>query len=112
LTTSTSESNKKGKSITNRLFKRNRTTEMDEFQTYILSPTIDPLEWWKITENQYPRLSKMARDFLAIPSTSVSSEQCFSISKNLITNQRNRLAGKTVRAYMYLKSWWLGLLNN
>ena len=54
----------------------------------------------------------MARDFLAIPSTSVSSEQCFSISKNLITNQQNRLAGKTVRAYMYLKSWWLGLLNN
>ena len=35
MTTSTSESNKKGKSITNRLFKRNRTTEMDEFQTYI-----------------------------------------------------------------------------
>jgi len=31
MTTSTSESNKKGKSITNRLFKRNRTTEMDEF---------------------------------------------------------------------------------
>ena len=41
----------------------------------------DPLEWWKINENQYPRLSKMARDFLAIPSTSVPSEQCFSISK-------------------------------
>jgi len=116
MTTSTSESNKKGKSITNRLFKRNRTTEMDEFQTYILSPTynedVDPLEWWKINENQYPRLSKMARDFLAIPSTSVPSEQCFSISKNLITNQRNRLAGKTVRACMCLKSWWSGLLND
>ena len=54
----------------------------------------------------------MARDFLAILSTSIPSEQCFSISKNLITNQQNRLAGKTVRAYMYLKSWWLGLLNN
>ena len=51
MTTSTSESNKKEKSITNRLFKRNRITEMDEFQTYILSPTcnedVDPLEWWK-----------------------------------------------------------------
>ena len=83
---------------------------------YILSPTCnedtDPLEWWKINENQYPRLSKMARDFLAIPSTSVPSEQCFSISKNLITNQRNRLAGKTVRACMCLKSWWSGPLND
>ena len=108
MTTSTSELNKKGKSITNRLFKRNRTTKMDEFQTYILSPTcnkdVDPFEWWKINENQYPRLLKMARDFLAIPSTSVPFEQYFLISKNLITNQRNRLAGKTVRACMCLKS--------
>ena len=38
-TISTSESNKKEKSITNRLFKRNRITEIDEFQTYILLPT-------------------------------------------------------------------------
>ena len=53
----------------------------------------------------------MARDFLAIPFTSVPSEQCFSISKNLITNQRNRLAGKTVRACMCLKSWWSGIKN-
>ena len=81
---------------------------MDEFQTYILLPTcneeVDPLEWWKINENQYPRLLKMARDFLAIPSTSVPSKQYFLINKNLITNQRNRLAEKTVRVYMCLKS--------
>ena len=47
--TLTSESNKKGKSITNRLFKRNRTTEINEFQIYILSPTynedVDPFKW-------------------------------------------------------------------
>ena len=52
----------------------------------------------------------MARDFLAIPSTSVPSEQCFSISKNLITDKRNRLAGKTVRACMCLRSWWTSTL--
>jgi hypothetical protein len=89
---------------------------MDEFQTYILSPPCDentnPLEWWKSNESQYPRLSKMARDFLAIPSTSVPSEQCFSTSKNLITDKRNRLAGKTVRACMCLRSWLLGPLND
>jgi hypothetical protein len=53
----------------------------------------------------------MARDYLAIPATSVPSEQCFSISKNLITNNRNRLVGKTVRMCMCLKSW-NSLLNN
>jgi hypothetical protein len=52
----------------------------------------------------------MAQDYLAIPSTSVPSEQCFSISKNLITDNRNRLAGKTIRASMCLKSWWTSIL--
>ena len=53
----------------------------------------------------------MARDYLAIPATSVPSEQCFSISKNLITNNRNRLMGKTVRMCMCLRSW-NGILND
>jgi hypothetical protein len=48
----------------------------------------------------------MARDYLAIPSTSVSSEQCFSAGRHLITDTCNRLARKTVRACMVLKSWW------
>jgi hypothetical protein len=99
-----------------RVFKRQYTENFDEFKTYITSPAIsdenlDPLEWWRINETQYPQLSRMARDYLAIPSTSVPSEQCFSISKNLITSNRNRLMGKTVRVSMCLKSW-NNLLNN
>lgn len=54
----------------------------------------------------------MVQDYLAIPATSVLSEQCFSICKNLITDNRNRLAGKTVRASMCLKSWWTNILND
>jgi hAT family protein len=53
----------------------------------------------------------MARNYLSIPSTSVPSEQSFSIAKNLITNNRNRLVGKTVRISMCLKSWWINFLN-
>jgi len=48
----------------------------------------------------------MARDYLAIPATSVPSEETFSLGKNLITDKRNRLAGKTIRICMCLKSWW------
>jgi len=66
---------------------------------------VNPLNWWKINETQYPQIAKMARDYLAIPATSVLSEQYFSISKNLITDNRNRLAGKTVRICICLKSW-------
>jgi hypothetical protein len=98
------------------VFKRHHVENIDEVKAYITSQTIcdenlDPLEWWRINESQFPHLSKMARDYLAIPATSVPSEQCFSISKNLITNNRNRLVGKTVRMCMCLKSW-NSLLNN
>ena len=65
-----------------------------------------------MNQNQFPRLAKMAMDFLSIPSTSVPSEECFSISKNLITDTRNRLAGKTIRSCMCLKSWLLGSLSS
>jgi hypothetical protein len=54
----------------------------------------------------------MAMDYLAIPSTSVPSEECFSISKNLITDKRNKLAGKTIRSCMCLKSWFSGSLSD
>ena len=47
----------------------------------------------------------MARDYLLIPSTSVPSEQCFSLSKNLISDNRNKLAGKIIRICMILKLW-------
>ncbi|GES72958.1 zinc finger BED domain-containing protein RICESLEEPER 2-like [Rhizophagus clarus] len=98
-------------SLSQRLFKRQRVNnEIDEFQLYNLlpesPPDTDPLEFWKINESQYPRLANMARDYLAISSTSVPSEQYFSAGKHLITDTRNRLAGKTVRVCMALKSWW------
>ena len=31
-----------------------------------------PLSWWKARESDYPNLSKMARDFLAVAGTGVS----------------------------------------
>lgn len=99
-----------------RLFKKRRTEKIDELQLYLSLPTADEtvnsLEWWKSNINQFPYLSKMACDYLSIPATSVASEQCFSASKNLITDNRNRLVGKTVRACMCLRSWFNGPLKN
>ena len=95
-----------------RVFKR-RHIEY-EYNIYISMPlsdeNIDPLEWQKDHEAKFPNLSRMARDYLAIPATSVPSEESFSIGKNLITDKRNRLAGKTIRTCMCLKSWWSGKL--
>jgi len=93
-----------------RVFKRRHIEYADEYKVYISLPLADEntnsLEWWKAHQLKFPNLSRMARDYLAIPATSVPSEQSFSLGKNLITDRRNRLVGKTIRACMCLKSWW------
>lgn len=63
------------------------------------------LLWWKSRSDKYPNLSRMARDYLAIPATSVSSERLFSLGKNLITDKRNLLSADTIQACQCLKSW-------
>ncbi|CAG8524961.1 2480_t:CDS:2 [Diversispora eburnea] len=103
------ESFEQKNSIIEHLFKKCCIEKIDKLQVYLSLPTVNEtvnsLEWWKSNMSQFPHLSKIACDHLSIPATSVSSEQCFSISKNLITDNRNRLAGKTVRVYMCLRSW-------
>ncbi|CAB5371059.1 unnamed protein product [Rhizophagus irregularis] len=112
------ETPNKEKSVMSHVFKRHRVeSSADEYQIYLSLPQLDgnedPLEWWKNNEQQFPSLTKIARDFLSIPATSVPSEQVFSSGKNLITDKRNRLVGKTIRMCLCLRSWWsLSLFNS
>ena len=62
-------------------------------------------KWWNNNKNSYPILYKIAKDFLAIQSSSTSSEQLFSESAMVITKRRNRLNDDTVEAIMCIKSW-------
>ena len=54
---------------------------------------------------EYLILSKMAQDYLAIMSTSVSCKQFFSVAGKQITQTHNRIDPKTARACLCLKSW-------
>jgi hypothetical protein len=69
------------------------------------SSSKDIMNWWKNHAQIYPNLSRMARDYLAIPSTSASSERLFSLGSNLITDKRNNLNEDTIQAHECLKSW-------
>ena len=90
------------------IFKRWRVEYDNEYKLYLSLPLCDEdinsLEWWKDNQFKLLNLSRMARDYLGIPATSVPSEEIFSLGKNLITDKRNRLAEKTIRVCMCLKS--------
>jgi len=55
-----------------------------EIQRYLaghkVGSNIEPCSWWKTNEAEYPVLAVMARDWLAIPASSVPCEQLFSLA--------------------------------
>jgi hAT family C-terminal dimerisation region len=59
--------------------------------------------FWKAKQFEFPIISKIAGDFLAIPATSAPSECVFSVGSDIVTKKRNRLTGDSVRMIMCLK---------
>jgi hypothetical protein len=47
----------------------------------------------------------MARDHLAIPAMLAPSESVFSDGGNMVTRNRNRLSGSSVREIVCLRNW-------
>lgn len=79
-----------------------------EIERYLALPcdeNVEVLLWWQAHCVEFPILSLMARDYLAIQSTSVACEQAFSVAGNTITKTRNRLQPETARASLCAKSW-------
>lgn len=65
----------------------------------------DVLSWWKLNAPKYPTLASMARDFLAVPASTVASESAFSSSGRLVSPHRSRLHPTTIEALMCAQSW-------
>src|SRR5205085_9294010 len=80
----------------------------NEYDRYISSPVvtyqIPVLEWWRQHESEYPRLSLMVRDTLAVPATGAGVERQFSRSGRIVTPLRHRLNPETVHEIMMYKN--------
>ncbi|KAH0661760.1 hypothetical protein KY284_026691 [Solanum tuberosum] len=63
------------------------------------------LTWWKTSSNRYPTISKMARDVLSIPVSTVASESTFSTGGRILDSYRSSLSPKTVEALIYTQQW-------
>ncbi|KIO26329.1 hypothetical protein M407DRAFT_74653 [Tulasnella calospora MUT 4182] len=51
----------------------------------------------QINGHRYPRLARMAQDFLTIPGSSISVKRCLSIGRNLISLRPASLSAETIR---------------
>ncbi|XP_042346986.1 E3 SUMO-protein ligase ZBED1-like [Plectropomus leopardus] len=60
-------------------------------QTVPLDSEEDPLEWWKGSQELYPRLSKLAKKYFCIPATNASPERDFSTGGSIVTCLRSSL---------------------
>ena len=62
----------------------------------------NPLNWWQIHENEFPRISRLAKKYLCIPASSATSERTFSKSGQLISKLRSRLNPSLVDKIVFL----------
>ena len=85
-------------------------SKKSELESYLSESCIDMeeegkfniLKWWRLNSERFPVLSKMARDILAIPISTVSSESTFSIGGRVLDAFRSSLTPKLVEALIYI----------
>ncbi|XP_038971642.1 zinc finger BED domain-containing protein RICESLEEPER 2-like [Phoenix dactylifera] len=65
----------------------------------------DALNWWKANTLKFRTLSKMARDILSIPITTVASEAAFSAGGRVLDQYRSSLKPETVEALICTGDW-------
>jgi hypothetical protein len=77
-------------------------TEFKEYLNTSINSNTDPINWWQNNANSFPRLSELAKKYLSIAATSVTSERVFSTAGNLISNKRSALKPKLVNQLIFL----------
>ncbi|RDX86835.1 Zinc finger BED domain-containing protein DAYSLEEPER, partial [Mucuna pruriens] len=83
-------------------------SELDQYLEESLLPRVpdfDVLGWWKLNKLKYPTLSKMARDILSVPVSTVAPDSVFYSKINEMDQYRSSLRPETVEALVCTKDW-------
>uniref|UniRef100_A0ACD5W6V4 Uncharacterized protein n=1 Tax=Avena sativa TaxID=4498 RepID=A0ACD5W6V4_AVESA len=89
-------------------------SELDAYleENFIESENFEILTWWKLNAEKYPVLSAMARDFLAVPLSTVSSESAFSCGGRILGDTRASLKPHALEALVCGKDWLIKVPSN
>jgi hypothetical protein len=70
-----------------------------------ITSDFDILAWWKNKREDFPILSQIVRDVMAIQVSTVASESAFSAAGRVVDPYRNRLDPEIVQAMICTKDW-------
>nr|XP_016466018.1 PREDICTED: zinc finger BED domain-containing protein DAYSLEEPER-like [Nicotiana tabacum]XP_016466019.1 PREDICTED: zinc finger BED domain-containing protein DAYSLEEPER-like [Nicotiana tabacum] len=83
-------------------------SELDQYLEESLLPRVhefDVVGWWKLNRMKYPTLSKMARDILSVPVSTVTADSVFCTVGKEMDQYRCSLRPETVEALICAKDW-------
>ncbi|CAO2817659.1 unnamed protein product [Amaranthus hypochondriacus] len=91
------------------------SNSISEVEKYLESPLhmhsdskFDILLYWKDQQATYPIMSKIAKDILVIPITTVASESTFSMGGRILNRWRASLLSRHVEALILTRNWLFG----
>ncbi|KAL0491201.1 hypothetical protein AKO1_002311 [Acrasis kona] len=103
-----------GNSILSRITRVTNNTRKSDIDVYFDTPvieldessleTFDLIGWWRDHQRDFPLLARAARDYLAIPLSSIDAERLFSKSSDVISSKRYSLHAETITSLMMSKS--------
>ena len=80
----------------------------NEYDHYVQLPRIEKrirtLDFWRHSSGPFMKLSRMARDYFAVPATGAGVERQFSGSGRVVTPARSRLSATTISDIMMYKN--------
>ena len=76
--------------------------QIGNYYNNAVSPTTDPLNYWRSSAVNHPRLTALAQRLLAIPGSSVPSERMFSTAGQIVTDLRSSLSPDSVSRLLFL----------
>ncbi|ENH69324.1 Putative AC transposase [Fusarium oxysporum f. sp. cubense race 1] len=80
-------------------------SELERYLRLEPQETEDPIEWWMAHQGQFPMISQLALDMLAIPAMATDCERSFSLAKLTLTTQRLSMTTETLEKLQCLKNW-------